>query len=265
VRRAGPSLASVGVFGGWNSSGLWRVFLRTGAAISPALVDEGQGGELVRRGGPAPRWRGLLAGALVSAYGGFLWDSSQIGAASPGARRWRYTWQRMAWRFRKSLKLGPVRLNLSKSGVGYSIGGRGLRVGKDAKGRSYTAASIPGTGLYSRTYSGQGPAAGGNAAPESGGAAARQSSGAGLAVSMLALAFAAGILVTLILSAVLSTPPAPPPAPLPAVTAPFAPPAIPAKRRRAHRLPHRVSPPAPQQHADDSKPAIAPKVPHPST
>jgi hypothetical protein len=59
----------------------------------------------------------------------------------------------MAWRFRRSLKLGPLKLNLSKSGVGYSVGVRGFRVGKDAKGRSYTAASIPGTGLYNRTYS----------------------------------------------------------------------------------------------------------------
>jgi hypothetical protein len=166
----------------------------------------------------------------------------------------------MAWRFRKSLKLGPVRLNLSKSGVGYSIGGRGFRVGKDAKGRAYTAASIPGTGLYSRTYSSQGQAAGGNAAPASGGTAARQSGGARLAVGMLALAFGAGILVTLILSALLSTPPAPPLAPLPAVTAPVAPPAIPAKRRRAQR----PLQPVPHQPADDSKPASAPTVPHPS-
>jgi hypothetical protein len=49
----------------------------------------------------------------------------------------------MGWGFRRSLKFGPVRLNLSKSGVGYSIGGRGFRVGQDAKGRAYTAASIP--------------------------------------------------------------------------------------------------------------------------
>jgi len=32
----------------------------------------------------------------------------------------------MAWRFRKSIKLGPLRLNLSKSGVGTSIGVRGF-------------------------------------------------------------------------------------------------------------------------------------------
>jgi hypothetical protein len=99
----------------------------------------------------------------------------------------------MAWRFRKSLKLGPIRLNFSKSGVGYSIGGRGFRVGQDAKGRSYTAASIPGTGLYSREYSSQGKAAGGGAAlvPRDvhgnvSGAAGRRNSGVSLAVGMLA-------------------------------------------------------------------------------
>jgi hypothetical protein len=108
----------------------------------------------------------------------------------------------MAWRFRKSLKLGSIRLNFSKSGVGYSIGGRGFRVGQDAKGRSYTAASIPGTGLYSREYSSQGKAAGDGVAPTPGAAVGRNS-GVGLAVGMLAAAFVAGVLVTLLLTALL--------------------------------------------------------------
>lgn len=42
---------------------------------------------------------------------------------------------------------------------------RGFRLGKDAKGRSYTAAPIPGTGLYNREYSSQGKAADRNPAP----------------------------------------------------------------------------------------------------
>lgn len=58
----------------------------------------------------------------------------------------------MAWAFRRSFNLGPLRINASKSGIGYSVGGRGLRIGKDAKGRSYTNVSIPGTGLSNRTY-----------------------------------------------------------------------------------------------------------------
>jgi hypothetical protein len=45
----------------------------------------------------------------------------------------------MGIRFRKSFKAGPVRVNLSKSGVGASVGVKGARVGIDAKGNSYTA------------------------------------------------------------------------------------------------------------------------------
>ena len=97
----------------------------------------------------------------------------------------------MGWGFRRSVKLGPLKLNFSKSGVGYSVGARGFRVGKDAKGRSYTAASIPGTGLYSRKYSSQGKAAGGSAAPLPG-AAPRTNSGLAVVLGLLALAFMAG-------------------------------------------------------------------------
>jgi hypothetical protein len=158
----------------------------------------------------------------------------------------RYTGQRMAWRFRKSLKLGPIRLNFSKSGVGYSIGGRGFRVGQDAKGRSYTAASIPGTGLYSREYPSQGKAVSEDTAlmPKEvhgnvSGSVARRNSGVSLAVGMLAAAFVAGGLVTLLLMALLSTPPAAPPVTPPAaVSAPITPPAPVKpvkKRRRGHR------------------------------
>lgn len=53
----------------------------------------------------------------------------------------------MGFRFRKSLNLGPFRINFSKSGVGYSFGGKGFRVTKTATGRTRTTASIPGTGI----------------------------------------------------------------------------------------------------------------------
>lgn len=53
----------------------------------------------------------------------------------------------MGFRFRKSINLGPARINLSKSGVGYSFGGKGFRVTKKATGGTRTTASIPGTGF----------------------------------------------------------------------------------------------------------------------
>lgn len=58
----------------------------------------------------------------------------------------------MGWGFRKSINFGPLRINASKSGLGYSIGGRGFRVGRDARGRQYRSLSIPGTGIFNRTY-----------------------------------------------------------------------------------------------------------------
>ena len=54
----------------------------------------------------------------------------------------------MGFRFRKSINLGGgFRINLSKSGVGYSFGSKGFRYTKKAGGGSRTSASIPGTGL----------------------------------------------------------------------------------------------------------------------
>ena len=58
----------------------------------------------------------------------------------------------MAWNFKRSLRFGPVRVNLSRSGIGYSIGVRGLRVGRDARRRTYEQISIPKTGIYKRSY-----------------------------------------------------------------------------------------------------------------
>lgn len=56
--------------------------------------------------------------------------------------------QAMGLRFRKSIKLGGgARLNLSKSGVGFSVGTKGARVTKKAGGGTRTTISAPGTGL----------------------------------------------------------------------------------------------------------------------
>ena len=53
----------------------------------------------------------------------------------------------MGINFRKSVNFGPFRLNFSKSGIGYSIGGKGFRFTKKANGGFRTTVSIPNTGI----------------------------------------------------------------------------------------------------------------------
>lgn len=59
----------------------------------------------------------------------------------------------MGWSFSKSISLGPFRISLSKSGIGYSIGGSGFRIGKKACGKAYTSVGIPGSGMrYQKSF-----------------------------------------------------------------------------------------------------------------
>ena len=61
----------------------------------------------------------------------------------------------MGLRYRKSLNFGPFRLNFSKSGIGYSIGGKHARYTKKANGGTRTTMTLPGTGIsYVKDYSG---------------------------------------------------------------------------------------------------------------
>ena len=54
----------------------------------------------------------------------------------------------MGWRYRKSINLGGgFRINLSKSGIGYSYGVKGFRITKTASGQTRKTYSIPGTGI----------------------------------------------------------------------------------------------------------------------
>lgn len=54
----------------------------------------------------------------------------------------------MGLRFRKSINLGKgVKVNLSKNGIGYSLGTKGVRVSKTAKGTTRKTLTLPGTGL----------------------------------------------------------------------------------------------------------------------
>ena len=73
----------------------------------------------------------------------------------------------MGFRYRKSINLGGgFRINLSKSGIGYSWGAKGYRVTKKAGGGSRTTASIPGTGIsYTKDYGGKSRSGGSSATP----------------------------------------------------------------------------------------------------
>lgn len=54
----------------------------------------------------------------------------------------------MGFRYRKSINLGKgFRINISKSGIGYSYGVKGARITKTANGRTRQTISIPGTGI----------------------------------------------------------------------------------------------------------------------
>ena len=54
----------------------------------------------------------------------------------------------MGWRYRKSINLGGgFRINLSKSGIGYSWGFPGYRHTYSANGSQRKTYSIPGTGI----------------------------------------------------------------------------------------------------------------------
>lgn len=54
----------------------------------------------------------------------------------------------MGFRFRKSINLGGgFRINISKSGIGYSWGIKGYRITKTSKGTIRRTTSIPGTGI----------------------------------------------------------------------------------------------------------------------
>lgn len=66
----------------------------------------------------------------------------------------------MGYRLRKTKNIGPLRLTLSKKGLGASVGVKGFRIGKTASGRTRTTASIPGTGISYTQESGGGAGGG---------------------------------------------------------------------------------------------------------
>jgi hypothetical protein len=68
----------------------------------------------------------------------------------------------MGWSYRKSVSIGPFRVNINKSGVGYSVGGKGFRTGVRANGSVFQSFGIPGTGLrYTSSRGGKSSGSGG--------------------------------------------------------------------------------------------------------
>ena len=62
----------------------------------------------------------------------------------------------MGFRFQRTIRIAPgVRLNLSKSGIGGSLGRKGLRLGLDAKRRKYFSVGLPRTGLSYSSFFGR--------------------------------------------------------------------------------------------------------------
>jgi hypothetical protein len=57
----------------------------------------------------------------------------------------------MGFRFPRRIRIAPgLRLNLSKSGIGFSARRTGLRFGMDPKEKRYVSVGLPGTGLSYR-------------------------------------------------------------------------------------------------------------------
>ncbi|HHW01568.1 MAG TPA: DUF4236 domain-containing protein [Thermoanaerobacterales bacterium] len=62
----------------------------------------------------------------------------------------------MGWRFRKSIGIGKFfRVNLSKSGIGFSVGVPGYRISLGSDKKIRRTVGIPGTGIYNTEVIGE--------------------------------------------------------------------------------------------------------------
>ncbi|MEU8202312.1 DUF4236 domain-containing protein [Streptosporangium sp. NPDC049046] len=60
-------------------------------------------------------------------------------------RRFRESGEKaLGWGYRKSVKVGPFRIDLSPRGIGHSFGGRGFHVSRTPDGRTYVTVNLPG-------------------------------------------------------------------------------------------------------------------------
>lgn len=60
----------------------------------------------------------------------------------------------MGWRWRKSINLGGARTTISQSGLGFSYGFAGLRIGRSPSGNFWISLTVPGTGISFFKYIG---------------------------------------------------------------------------------------------------------------
>lgn len=56
------------------------------------------------------------------------------------------------FRFRKTFGRGPLRVSVTKKGVGWRFGRKFVRYGVSPDGRRFVSFGIPGTGLYWINY-----------------------------------------------------------------------------------------------------------------
>ncbi len=127
----------------------------------------------------------------------------------------------MGWSFRRTKSLGLFRLNFSKSGLGFSFGVPGPRVGVNAKGKKYVRGGIPGTGLYYQS---------GLPDAQSGQSSQPTSSVSPLGI-LIALMVVGFIIFAMSTSTIMKTPVAP----VPQVVAPVASPVAPKHVVKKHR------------------------------
>lgn len=62
----------------------------------------------------------------------------------------------MGWRFRRTIRTGPVQTVLTKNGIGWSLNLGICRVGVSPFGQPFVSFGLPGTGLYFIKYLGGG-------------------------------------------------------------------------------------------------------------
>ncbi|MET8988241.1 DUF4236 domain-containing protein [Nonomuraea wenchangensis] len=61
----------------------------------------------------------------------------------------------MGWHYRKSIKVGPFRINLSRHGISHSYGNRRFHVTATPDGRRHVSVRLPGGFHVGKTFGGR--------------------------------------------------------------------------------------------------------------